>query len=353
MMLNSIKVLNNDERNSAIDFFRGIAIFAVVLFHFNHIVPLGYIGVDLFFVISGLLIGGILFKTISNKKKISFFSFFVSRGFKIWPSYYFFLIVGDLTAQYLYSKSHPSQVIPLNDIGRYFFFYQNYTGLPFHLSFDHIWSLCVEEHFYIILPVSLIIISYLKLPNYFYLFLIILLILTGILAKIIMLYYSNSHDTYSATHNRIDGLAWGVLLSWLLLNCPTWFQNKKKMVILAIVGLIGFCLTIITFINLNSIFYSKVLFHSFLPLFFTLILAGCYNLDFSRFKSLRFIAYYSYNWYLWHPLLIIFITDKFGISVISLIYYLVTSFFLAMVSTIFVEEPLLALRKRFLVKYFK
>lgn len=159
LKLKTFHSLSNPQRNSSVDFFRGIAIISVVIFHFNNFLPMGNLGVDLFFVISGLLIGGLLNKNLEADRKINFFKFFLQRGFKIWPSYYAFLIFGSLVALCFYHSKHQDQIIPLWDMKRYLFFYQNYTGAPFHWSFDHVWSLCVEEHFYILLPILFILIQ--------------------------------------------------------------------------------------------------------------------------------------------------------------------------------------------------
>src|SRR6478609_13300 len=85
--LQSLRTLSSPERNSAVDVFRAVAIIAVALYHFKEILPLGYIGVDLFFVISGLLVGGILTRSFARGERINFPKFFLQRGFKIWPSY--------------------------------------------------------------------------------------------------------------------------------------------------------------------------------------------------------------------------------------------------------------------------
>lgn len=111
LKLNALKILNNPDRNSSVDFFRGIAIISVVIFHYNNLFPLGNLGVDLFFVISGLLVGGLLNKSLKAEKRINFFRFFLQRGFKIWPSYYAFILIGSLIAFLFYHKTDPGQII--------------------------------------------------------------------------------------------------------------------------------------------------------------------------------------------------------------------------------------------------
>lgn len=339
--LKSLQLIESGQRNSTIDIFRAIAIISVVLFHFNNFLPYGHVGVDLFFVISGLLIGGLLIHDIGEGKQIRFFRFILQRGFKIWPSYYSFIIVGNIAAYFLLSTIAPDQYIPLWDIKRYIFFYQNYTGQPFHWSFDHVWSLCVEEHFYIMLPILFIVIQRSYNDRRVLLSAVCLVIVAGILFKYLALIYTNSKDTYSGTHNRIDALAWGVLLS-IIIN----FYPELMKRISFVIGLLLFIAAMWMEINLESVIYHKVIFHSFLPICFFLMISGLYDFDFSRLKWLRLIAYYSYNWYLWHPIFAIGINYLFGNTITGLLVYAVASFVTAIIFTVIVEEPFLEMRKK-------
>ncbi|MES2376470.1 MAG: acyltransferase [Bacteroidota bacterium] len=349
----SIAVINNKSRNPVIDVFRAIAILAVVTFHFNNeIAPFGFLGVDLFFVISGTLIGGILIKQFKSGQQINFFKFFFERGFKIWPSYYFFLAAGTLVSFCFYRGSAPDQIIPLWDIKRYLFFYQNYTGAPFHWSFDHVWSLCVEEHFYIMLPILFIIIQRGQSEKQLLLGAIILTIFSGIAFKFASFYLTHSKDTYSGTHNRIDALAWGVLLSYII----GYHEEKlrvfkyKKIIFLAGATALGLS---IYYATLNTPFYYKVIFHSVVPPCLFLMIMGSYFIDLSKLKVLRFIAYYSYNWYLWHPLFVLFFVQLFEKGFAGLTLYLITTFTIAIITTTLIEEPLLNYRKAVINRIFK
>ena len=353
--LKVFQTINNTDRISSVDIFRSLAIISVVIFHFNHQLPFGFLGVDLFFLVSGLLVGGLLTKEFENGNKINFFKFFLQRGFKIWPSYYAFLLFGGLIALYFYHTTNPDQIIPIWDLKRYLFFYQNYTGLPFHWSFDHVWSLCVEEHFYVLLPIMFLIIQHFikdkhKIKTLF--MFVSLTIIAGIVFKHFSYFLTNSKDTYSATHNRIDALAWGVLLNLII----TYYGEKIKSLRFALFtfasGLFIFIATLSFQISYDNILFEKIYFHSVIPFSFFLMLLGLYYVDFSKLKHLRFIAYYSYNWYLWHPVFVIFITRHIGNTMTGLFIYLIVTFLIAVIATVLIEETFLRKRKVVLDKIF-
>lgn len=274
--------------------------------------------------------------------------FFLQRGFKIWPSYYAFLILGGLLAHYFYHTTNPDQIIPLWDIKRYLFFYQNYTGLPFHWSFDHIWSLCVEEHFYVLLPIIFLIIQRFTLAKHkikvLFIF-VILTIMSGIVFKHFSYFITTSKDTESATHNRIDALAWGVLLNLIITYYGEKIISSKIILFTFASGLFIFIAAIYFQIHSNNALFHKIYFSSVIPISFFLMLLGLYYVDFSKLKPLRYIAYYSYNWYLWHPIFVIFLTRHIGNTMTGLLIYLIISFLIAVIATVFIEEPFLRWRK--------
>jgi peptidoglycan/LPS O-acetylase OafA/YrhL len=353
--LKVFQTLNSSSRNSAVDVFRGLAIIGVVIYHYNHRLPYGFLGVDLFFLVSGLLVGGLLTKEFETGLKVNFFRFFLQRGFKIWPSYYAFIFLGTLLAIFFYSVTNPDQVIPLWDMKRYLFFYQNYTGLPFHWSFDHVWSLCVEEHFYIILPLMFLVIQNLISPGIqkksLFLF-VILTILAGIIFKFLSFYFTNSKDTFAGTHNRIDALAWGVLLNLIITYYGDRIKSLRFKLVSFLSGLLIFIAALLMSIYTDNILFEKIYFHSIVPFSFFLMLLGLYYVDFSRLKPIRFVAYYSYNWYLWHPVFIIFLTRHFGNTITGLLLYLAITFATAVLATMTIEETFLKKRRWVIEKVF-
>lgn len=354
--LKSIETINGANRISSVDIFRSLAIISVVLFHFNHLLPFGFLGVDLFFLVSGLLVGGILTREFEKGNKINFLKFFLQRGFKIWPSYYAFILFGSLIAIYFYQTTNPDQIIPLWDMKRYLFFYQNYTGLPFHWSFDHVWSLCVEEHFYVLLPILFLIIQHFipgqhKKKSLFVF--VVLTIIAGIVFKHLSFYMTHGKDTYSATHNRIDALAWGVLLNLIITYYGEKIKSVKFKLLTFVFGLLLFAAALFFSIYYDNILFEKMYFHIIIPISFFLMLLGTYYIDFSKLKPLRFIAYYSYNWYLWHPIFVIIITRHFGNTYTGLTVYLILTFLMAVIATMLIEETFLRKRNKILDKLFK
>ncbi|RMH62939.1 MAG: acyltransferase [Zetaproteobacteria bacterium] len=158
----STRVFDFRQRNLSLDILRGVAILSVVLDHADaHMIPgfvapdgwLGAIywgihgwgrtGVDLFFIISGFLIGGGLLNELERKGRIELRIFWLKRVFKILPSYYTLVIV--LVSLGVVDVSWRQTYI-------FFLFLQNYL-LP--TGIGPTWSLAVEEHFYLLLPLLL------------------------------------------------------------------------------------------------------------------------------------------------------------------------------------------------------
>lgn len=165
----------------------------------------GWVGVDLFFVLSGFLVSGLLFSEYLRARTISVTRFLVRRGLKIYPAFYSFLL---LTVWLMASVgTHPPPRRLIAEV----FFLQNYLGG----LWGHTWSLAVEEHFYI--GIALIVMLLLKrrterplspLPW----------MLGGLAVALPVLRLTTPGDDWVAnlqyTHLRIDSLGFGVLLSY-------------------------------------------------------------------------------------------------------------------------------------------
>ena len=205
-----------------LDGLRAIAICMVMVHHYTQSIPksgLGdryfhgianscWIGVDLFFVLSGFLITGILYDA---KGSPSYFrTFYIRRSLRIFPIYYMLLLVVFMILPAL----HLSIVDPFTlSHARWFWLYgANYfTGLVSwpDRAVVHLWSLAIEEHFYLLWPVIVFIASKRQLLIGGAVFLFV---------AIGMRYYAATHGTsstsiYVMTHYRIDTLVMGGLLA--------------------------------------------------------------------------------------------------------------------------------------------
>lgn len=135
-------------RNKRLDVLRSIALLLVLAQHASTRTFLsngGWTGVDLFFVLSGFLISGLLFSEYQKSGSIQFARFFIRRGLKLYPALYVMLF-----ASFAFEYA-THQVRPLRDFLVEMLYLRNYLpGL-----WDHTWSLGVEEHFYLLLPLVL------------------------------------------------------------------------------------------------------------------------------------------------------------------------------------------------------
>lgn len=343
-----LQALNKKGRYSSLDVWRGLAALCVVITHFHKVLYYGFLGVDLFFVLSGFLVGGIMFKQFDSPKPISFFKFITRRGFKIWPSYYLFLGAGLVFSFYFIKPHYANEHLPISDILKYALFYINYDFIPHRFYFAHSWSLAVEEHFYLLLPLVFIGVKRLKLSSKALLFSVICMIIFGVITKVLNFnLHQDGFQYYTYSHLRMDGLAWGVLLAYMVNYHPNWLANFKYKWLLVIVGVLVLGIAIYFDNELQSWFFTSVLLHTLAPFGFVLFVAGTLYMDFNNYTFFRSLGYYSYNWYLWHPLVNFFYSWKEP-SFVNLLTYLVLSFLMAIVLTICIEEPFLKLRKRYL-----
>ena len=146
-----------------IDGLRAISIIAVISYHFfEHKIPHGYLGVDVFFVISGFLIAGII-KREMDCGVFSLRNFFKRRIARLFPSLITIFIIS-ITISYLVMSNEEfrsilSQIMygALYIANFYFYGKEGYfTAEPFENTFLHLWSLSVEEQFYMVFPVLLV-----------------------------------------------------------------------------------------------------------------------------------------------------------------------------------------------------
>ena len=145
------------ERQPGLDLLRALAIIVVVVYHaalFGFKLPgrvdrFGWIGVDLFFVLSGYLIGGQLLAPLARDQRIKLGRFFTRRALRIMPAYFVVLAIYFLLPSW---REYPEMSQPL---WKFLLSVQN-IALHGGTAFSHAWSLAVEDQFYLALPFLLL-----------------------------------------------------------------------------------------------------------------------------------------------------------------------------------------------------
>jgi len=224
-----------DRRQPGLDTLRTLAILLVFLFHYRIFAhpkwidaagSFGWTGVDLFFVLSGYLIAGQLFRQVKSSGSVSLGNFYVKRIFRILPAY--------LTVVAIYFCVPPfREREALAPLWKYLTFTQNFgLDLRTNGTFSHAWSLCIEEQFYLLLPfiiTALVALRWGRSSGW----LIGFLFLAGFAARI----YSWQHFLqpileaddfgiswykwiYYPTYNRLDGLLVGITVAGLTTFYP-------------------------------------------------------------------------------------------------------------------------------------
>lgn len=209
-----------------LDFLRGIAIILVIFRHqvlFDFLQTMGWIGVDLFFVLSGFLVSGLLFKEYQKFGSINPKLFLIRRAFKIYPIFYLTIIIYVIPRILLHKLDLTKLLYDL-------VFIQNYA-LGWGYLYTASWSLAVEEHFYFGLALLLWFIFNKKLikmesnPNRFTSFelLITTILLTVLGLRFVSNIYFPEEEVrhITMTHLRIDSLFFGVLIAY-------WYYFKQE-----------------------------------------------------------------------------------------------------------------------------
>lgn len=223
-------------RNTNLDALRAIAISMVLARHAGQTIALlgpicgyteyftrvGWAGVDLFFVLSGFLVSGLLFSAYQERKRLDVSRFYVRRGLKIWPAFYTLIATGLLIDAVM-----PGHHLRTTGLFSELFFVQDYFPSIWGIT----WSLAVEEHFYLSLPLVLLFMirrdrerPFAAMP---YVFCVIAVF--ALACRFAVGWKENGTIDpwvcYFPTHLRMDGLMFGVLLSYYYRFRPAVFER--------------------------------------------------------------------------------------------------------------------------------
>lgn len=200
----------------------------------------GWMGVDLFFVLSGFLIGAQVFAPLSQGKKFSFTDFYARRAFRILPAYFVTLVA------YL-SLPQFQEAAAMEPWWKFLTFTLNLNiDYGLRASFSHAWSLCVEEHFYWFFPVVAVALS--RHPASWKFWVLGGSIVFGGIALRVVAWSQGMatdpnmernwfvEDIYYPTWNRLDGLLCGVALAGLRIFRPDLWNRARRHADLSLVA---------------------------------------------------------------------------------------------------------------------
>lgn len=311
----------------------------------------GFLGVELFFVLSGALIGKLLIDVFHSKnysQKLK--NFILRRWFRTLPMYFIMLLVYWFGNRFIDAVQNPD--VPL---WKYFFFIQNF----YHVQptfFGVSWSLSVEEWFYVLFPLVLLIIKkgQSKLSTKKILFIsIVIFLVYSLLMRFLALqeyHYSFYEGVRKIAFFRLDAIAFGILMAFGF----HYFKDKisKNKILLFILG------TVLLLVNQYLIFkdnysnlnYSNTLYYSILGIGLMLIFPFFRELkpqNNSFGKGVLFISKISYSLYLIHWLVFKFLElsyFSFIPGVGKFVLFFILSFISACFTYYFIEKPILKYR---------
>ena len=349
-------------RLPGLDFLRASAIVWVMLFHswlvgglgarFAGIQNTGWMAVDLFFVLSGYLIGGQLLRPLSRGEPLGFWSFYRRRTFRIIPAYSVVLALYFLMPGFNREGGLPPLWEFLTCTVNLFIDYDTQE------AFSNVWSLCVEEHFYLVFP---LIAWYLTRRNSraavatgF-----AAIVLGGMLLRWGLWYHSKEHFLeviYYPTYNRLDGLLAGVFLATLEVYRPvtwTWLCRHANSLFLPL-GIILLSTAIYIFQDRGGLLATVVGYPLLAAAMASFVIVGASPAGFLArlcLPGVRWIALVSYSMYLVHKAIFkqveAFLPAWFADhAYLTFVVYALAAFAAGAVLHYAVERPFLYLRDR-------
>jgi len=337
---------------SEIPSLNGIRAFSVLIVFLSHagferLVP-GGLGVTIFFFLSGFLITTLLIREHARFDKIDIYAFYVRRFFRLMPP----LLV---TLTIAYSMTYVSILpgnITLEGIAAQILYFTNYLEVFFQGSekiptgTGVLWSLAVEEHFYIVFPVAMSIAFALGVTSRTKMIIAAVLCLAFLLWRTYLVYGFGVSDarTYYSSDTRIDSILYGCVLAFAI---DAWHQDTRENASLSSIEWValgaGTVLLCTTFVYRDPQF-RETLRYSFqgialLPIFFLAIRRH----DHWLFRVLNtrpaiLLGIYSYSIYLIHRVVIVALADNFPVLHQHVVVLALASLVLSIAFAAFVDQ---------------
>ena len=322
-------------QSEALDGLRGIAILAVLAFH-TGFAPMrwGFLGVDMFFTISGFVISKVLVEEYSQTGSVSFKRFYLRRAGRLFPA--LVLLVAVLAISTLFITINKNLLfMTIVWALAYILNWVIIAGWPIHGALSHTWSLAVEEQFYLIWPIALI--ALLKQvkgrPARIFVLLTVVLAI-GVLRIALWKSGASNQRLYNGSDLRLDSLLLGAAI-YLSGSQRGWIASRWA------TGAILICIVVyLCFAPWDQAYSSAHLYLGGLSLvafgtgaaILEALREGGFIQQAVRARPLRWIGEISYSLYLWHyPVFLL--THNRPLLGIPL------SFFASLISYYLVEKP--------------
>ncbi|UXS21082.1 acyltransferase family protein [Staphylococcus delphini] len=340
-----------------LDGMRAVAVIAIIIYHLNpQWLSGGFLGVDTFFVISGYLITSLLLTEYHNTGKIELTSFWLRRVKRLIPAV-LFLVMGVLVLTLIFmpteiQKVRADSIAAIFYVSNWWYIMQNvdYFEQFAVQPLKHLWSLAIEEQFYLMFPIVLLsLLSFIRRLKSIRIIFLILLVISMITMMVLYVPNENVARVYFGTDTRIQTLLMGVLLAlvWPPFQLKAKVNRKMRMMI-DTAGVVGLAILFICFkfvSETNSILYYGGFF--LISAVTLLVIASSVHPSgyFAKFlgnKVFTFIGSRSYSLYLWHYPIIVLIHHQFVQGQIPPLVYVVEILLMVLMAEFsykFIEQP--------------
>ena len=356
---------NKSKYLPSIDSLRALAVLAVIIYHVDvNYLPGGFLGVDLFFVLSGYLISSLIIKEYRKTGSLNLYNFYIRRARRLLPAVYFMITVGlvvmVLFNEVLLRKSHLDAIFGYIYSSNWWYIFHKldyFDSFGAQSPFKHLWSLAIEEQFYMIFPLLFLLVNRKKKSkdgtfklNKNFLYVVLGLILVSLIAHILLFDINNISRIYFGTDTRAFSLLVGVVgaILYPMERLHTKVTPQQNL-IYSVISLVSIA-TLITVMIYTSEYNTWLYRGGFLLVailgLIVIISSGKQHTVMARllsFKPVVFIGKISYSLYLWHfPILVLTtpVAEIGNTNIYFAILRVILTFVVAIVSYVFVETPI-------------